>query len=52
MNGPEGPSPYRRDVGVGMSRHAAMERLKKETLKNGEVKLNSKRFGRGAVESG
>ncbi|CAH1643725.1 unnamed protein product [Spodoptera littoralis] len=59
MNGPEGPSRCCDDGCKGLNNtQAAMERLGMEESPGceaspaGEVKLNSKRFGRGAVESG
>lgn len=59
MNGPEGPSRCCDDGCDGLKNtQAAMERLGMEETPGceartaGEVKVNSKRFGRGAVESG
>ncbi|CAH0600817.1 unnamed protein product [Chrysodeixis includens] len=55
MNGPEGPS-CQDSCGSVNNSQAAMERLGMEgpsgCKRTGEVKVNSKRFGRGAVQSG
>ncbi|XP_026728785.1 amidophosphoribosyltransferase-like isoform X2 [Trichoplusia ni] len=56
MNGPEGPS-CQDSCGSVNNSQAAMERLGMEgssscDRSHGEVKVNSKRFGRGAVQSG
>ncbi|CAB3259255.1 unnamed protein product [Arctia plantaginis] len=48
MNGPDGPSCHQQDVS---NTEAAVKRLGQEDIKEPEVKI-SKRFGRGAVQSG